>query len=385
MSQHLYARQALAAEMAAQILRPTPLTEMLHSGLFLAGLRRIGKTTFLKHDLIPALEALGAIVIYVDLWSDVKANPRQLVMDAIQKALRDLQTPASTLLRKLASVRSIDVSALGFKFGFNLAQVGQDDGPSLPEAMAEIVDVARTHVVLIIDEVQQAITTEDGHTLLLTLKAVRDAVNIRPETPGKFIFIGTGSHRAMVNELTARRNQAFQGAHSMEFPVLGADYVEHILQSLRESGIQRLPGTKTAVSAFQTLGHRPEEFKKALLQLIQYDSAQISPDDALPLIANTLRNAAADVDLRRLEDLGELAITIFDKIAASDSGQKGLFSANAAAEYSHALGRPVQIGELQPVVNALLDENLILRRSHGSYIVTDPFVREVWQERKRLG
>jgi len=46
--------------MARQLLRPSVLDEGLRSGLFLSGLRRTGKTTFLINDLIPALEEAGA-------------------------------------------------------------------------------------------------------------------------------------------------------------------------------------------------------------------------------------------------------------------------------------------------------------------------------------
>ncbi|MEX5624669.1 ATP-binding protein, partial [Pseudomonas syringae] len=77
------------------------------------------------------------------------------------------------------------------------------------EALTEVVDQARADDVQVVDEVQQAITTEAGQQMMLALKAARDAINPRPNTPGHFLFIGTGSHRAMVNELTARRNQAF--------------------------------------------------------------------------------------------------------------------------------------------------------------------------------
>jgi hypothetical protein len=75
----IYRRPQLAASMAKQLLRPGVLDEGLRSGLFLSGQRRTGKTTFLITDLIPALQAAGAVVIYVDLWSDVQANPSQLV------------------------------------------------------------------------------------------------------------------------------------------------------------------------------------------------------------------------------------------------------------------------------------------------------------------
>jgi predicted AAA+ superfamily ATPase len=52
----IFHRRPLAEEMAARLLRPGVLDQALRSGLFLSGVRRIGKTTFLKQDLIPALE-----------------------------------------------------------------------------------------------------------------------------------------------------------------------------------------------------------------------------------------------------------------------------------------------------------------------------------------
>ncbi len=53
----IYRRPELAALMAKQLLNPGILDEGLRSGLFLSGLRRTGKTTFLINDFIPALGA----------------------------------------------------------------------------------------------------------------------------------------------------------------------------------------------------------------------------------------------------------------------------------------------------------------------------------------
>ena len=71
----IYRRPELAAQMAKQLLHPGVLDEGLRSGLFLSGLRRTGKTTFLLNDLIPALEKAGALVIYVDLSSGATPRP----------------------------------------------------------------------------------------------------------------------------------------------------------------------------------------------------------------------------------------------------------------------------------------------------------------------
>ena len=60
----LFHRDLYAGQMAEQLLNPGPLDESTRSGVFLSGIRRVGKTTFLRQDLIPALESRGALVIY---------------------------------------------------------------------------------------------------------------------------------------------------------------------------------------------------------------------------------------------------------------------------------------------------------------------------------
>lgn len=380
----IYLRPQLAADMARQLLNPTVLDVGLRSGLFLSGLRRTGKTTFLRNDLIPALEQAGALVIYVDLWSDTQTSPVKLVHTAVRKTLEELQTPASSILEKLRCVKGVDIGVLGCKFGFKLENVGLEGGITLAEALTAVVDQAKTDVVLIVDEVQHAITSDEGNQLLLALKAARDAINPRPATPGHFVFIGTGSHRAMVSELTARRNQAFAGATSIPYPVLDRNYVEFLLKKLAQEGFAPLPSAEVAFQAFRTLGSRPEEMIRALRQLIHNLPAGKEADDILPVIASTLRSAAADIELTKVEELGSLAQAIFDRIAAVEGDARGIFSTEAAAEYSKAVGREVRVEEIQPVANELLAANLIMRRGHGIYGITDPFVQEIWREKQVL-
>lgn len=380
---NIFHRTELATQMAKQLIHPGALDEGLRSGLFISGLRRTGKTTYLLNDLIPALEQAGAIVIYVDLWSNTEANPAVLIQAAIRKTMAELQTVGSSVLTKLAKVSGADVGAFGLKFGFKIESVGEPRGVTLAQALTDLIDQAKTDVVLIVDEVQHAITTEDGNNLLLALKAARDAINPRPGTPGHFLFIGTGSHRALVAELTARRNQAFAGATSIEFPVLAADYVAHLFERLNADGVAVLPSSQVAVEAFKTLGNRPEEMIKAFRQL-QHIPPGSNPDAFFPVIAATLRSAAADIELAKVEQLGGLATAIFERIAATEGDTKGVFSNDAAADYSKVVGREVRVEEIQPVVNELMTANIIMRRAHGRYGVTDPYVQELSREKKNL-
>ncbi|MFM8935366.1 MAG: AAA family ATPase [Vulcanococcus sp.] len=381
----VFHRPRLAAELAGRLLQPGVLDEGLRSGLFLSGLRRTGKTTFLRTDLVPELEAQGAVVIYVDLWSDTKANPSTLVQAAVRQTLSELVSPSSPLLARLRRIKGLDLGGLGFRFGFQLDQLGEVGGATLAQAFTELVDQSGGDVVLIIDEVQQAITSEEGHQMLLALKAARDAINPRPATPGHFLFLGTGSHRALVSELTARRNQAFVGATSLAHPVLDQAYVRHVLERLHNEGMEPLPSEDAAWSAFETLGHRPEEFLRALgqLRLSVRASSGLAADQLLPVIAATLRGSAADLELLKVEQLGGLASAIFERVAGREGPARGIFSAEAAAAYGEAIGREVRVEEIQPVVNELLAANVLMRLGHGLYGVTDPVVQEIWRERQR--
>src|SRR5450830_1737451 len=177
-------RPTLAADMADQLLRPKGLMKKVRSGLFLGGLRRIGKTTFLRGDLIPTLEAQGAIVVYVDLWSNTAAKPSDLLLGAVRKTLADLQRADSKAVGVLKRLKGLDLGAAGFKFGFSLAELGKTEGNTLAGAFSELVQVARTDVVVIIDEVQHAMGSDDGNDMLLALKAARDEINLRPITEG---------------------------------------------------------------------------------------------------------------------------------------------------------------------------------------------------------
>lgn len=142
----------------------------------------------------------------------------------------DLVRPDSKAVGVLKRLKGVDLGAAGFKFGFSLTEFGKNEGNTLAGAFLELVHRAKTDVVVIIDEVQHALGSEDGASMLLALKAARDEINLTPDTPGYFLFVGTGSHRARVRELTIKGQQAFNGAISADFPVLEIDFVDWLLK-----------------------------------------------------------------------------------------------------------------------------------------------------------
>ncbi|RCW66267.1 ATP-binding protein [Pseudorhodoferax soli] len=375
-------RPELATEMAEQLLRPKGLSKKVRSGLFLGGLRRTGKTTFLRSDLIPELEAQGAIVVYVDLWSNAAAKPSDLLLGAVRRTLADLQRADSKAVRMLKRLKGLDLGAAGFKFGFSLTELGKDEGNTLAGAFSELVNLAKTDVVVIIDEVQHALGSDDGDSMLLALKAARDEINLTPDTPGYFLFIGTGSHRARVRELTIKGKQAFNGAMSEDFPVLGIDFVVWLLKEADLGA--RTPTADTAFECFTRLGRRPEELMKALSAL-QNAPNFVDADQDLRAITEGVRQSAAGVDLARLDDLGPLALAVFGYVCEQGGqGVKKLFSAATLEEYGAEIGRPVAPEEVQKVANLLVDSNILARDGHGIYGVSDPFVADAYRSRSDM-
>lgn len=376
----LFHREIYAGQMAEQLLNPGPLDESTRSGVFLSGIRRVGKTTFLRQDLIPALEARGALVIYVDLWADPTKSPSALVHEAVRHTLQQLQTKGSSLLKR---VKGLKLGAAGVSFDVELDRVGEPGGSTLAQAFVALVAKTRTNVVLIIDEVQQTLGTDEGQALLHALKAARDAVNAKPGTPGRFLFIGTGSHKSLLAEMTSRRHQPFAGALSASYQVLGQDFVQWQLDRVASAPGLRLPSLDAAWEGFQTLGHRPEELLKALRQLQQVGGTD--PDTAWRIICATLAGAAADADLKAFDDLGELGKAVFERIAAGgDQGISGLFGAESLAFYRRRTGSAVDASQVQKVVDKMVGNQLIIRPSHGVYAIADPFVRKVWQEKQAM-
>lgn len=377
-----YHRRELAATLARQLLKPGVIDEGIRSGIFLSSPRSTGKTTFLVNDLVPELEAMGAITIYVDFWSNTLLAPFELLKSAVVARLEDLMGEPSPSLTRISKLKGLGLTGFEFKVGFDLAKLGAKGGATLSQVFQEIVDQSRCDLVLIVDEVQQAVLSEPGQSMMLAIKAARDAINTRPSTPGYFLLLGAGSNASLLSDMTLKQAHAFAGATHLQFPLLGQGYVEHMLErQQRLGGSSNIACVDVAARAFETLGFKPDAFARALALAHKQEG---QADVALPIVAQALRATLADREIEKVECLGALALEVFDLIAGSQEPVGKLFSASSVDYYTVAIGRAVRTEEIQPVINGLLSLGLIMRVGHGTYSVSDPEVGLVWRERKKL-
>lgn len=376
-SEVVFHRPDYARALAQQLLQPGPLDQGLRSGVFLSGIRRIGKTTFVRQDLVPALLDHGALVLYVDLWSDRSRAPMSLMQEAVRSAASELEQPASTLLQNLRRVKGVNFGAAGISLGIQLDGLGTPTGATLSDAFVTLVRKAEGDVVLIIDEVQQAMASQEGQDMLFALKAARDRVNMATDLPGRLLIVGTGSHKSLVTDLATRRSQAFAGAHTASFEPLGKDYVEWFLNRVEAAGL-KVPSLHAAFAGFRDMGSRPEELTKAVRQFQDEIEAGrgVDADTAFATICATLATAAAELDIQSIEDAGQLAILAFSRIAAGQT--RGLYAAETLTSFSESLGREITANDITPAIDKLVAANLIVRRGHGNFDIADPFVKQVW-------
>jgi hypothetical protein len=322
------------------------------SGLFLANRRRTGKSTFLLADLIPALENLGAVAIYVDLWADQQAEPGALIAKAIAGAIRRHEGLGAKAVR--AGLRKITV--LGVAVEVSSPQLPEQ--ATLTDLLAELHRAARTKIVLIIDEAQQATAPgKGGMEAMAALKSARDQLNLGGDYT--LAIVMTGSDRAYTDSLAALIEE--------DRPDIQVD--RNVLEE-----------------AFVMLGYRPQ-----LLGQIIRDLTGLGRPPAERFNEEVEARATA----QRLEREAHYANTytglkhapraVLSRILGG-RGQ-GMFTPDAKAEYRHIAGTLLTDNQIQNALEKMRtsDSPLIWKSDRGDYALEDTQMRDWYVARAAAG
>ncbi|CAB3788277.1 ATP-binding protein [Pararobbsia alpina] len=361
----IFNRTELATRLAKQVLHVSP-TSASSSGLFLAAPRRTGKTTFMRADFAPALESQGARVIYVDLWADRKADAGEVIVAAIRAEL----AKSEFTLTRLA--KSIGIA--GAKLGgvdFSLDRIGLGRDVSLVQALAALSDEAKGPIVLIIDEAQQAITTQQGNDAMFSLKAARDDLNA---AHFGLRVVCTGSNRDKLAMLRASKDQAFFGAPLIDFPPLGEDYVKWFCDNTTD-----LPAKLTVelvAPLFRQAGNRPEILGSAADQL-RFDLS-LKLEDVERRFAEVVEGQIAQANddlLDVFHSLTPIQSAVLRVLAATGKGYAP-FESRTLEKYRTALtdfpsDSELSSANVQQALTALQEKGLVWRAARGVYAMED--------------
>jgi hypothetical protein len=347
-------------------------------GLFLAAPRRTGKSTFVRQDLVPALEANGAQVIYVDLWADKSKDPALLLANAVRDALKNDEGALAKFARK-AGLSKLNVGALGNGLSFDLSQLGLGADATLADALGALSKAHGQMVVVVIDEAQHALTSGEGMNALFALKAARDALNLS----GKGMqVIATGSNRDKLAMLVNGREQPFFGATMVDFPALGPGYIDWVCSKAK---IGLNPASTFAV--FQETGSRPEMVLPAIRRLRLSPPVSDNLDTAFALLVRQGLAQAKDDFLVALANLPALQAAVLRELAASLSSpgveRVALFSsammaklkARIAADTQSDPSTQVEVqvdgSAIQNALDSLREKSFLWKSQRGAYWIED--------------
>lgn len=351
----------------------------MSGGLFLAAPRRTGKSTFVRQDLVPALEAQGARVIYIDLWADKTKDPALLMGDAIRYELHQ----EAGLIGKMAQktgLAKFSVGAFGNGLNFDLSLLGLSANATLSDALKALSMVHKATIVLVIDEVQHALTTQDGMNALFALKAARDSLNLSAHG---LQVIATGSNRDKLALLVNGRDQPFFGATMVDFPTLGIDYIEWICDKAK----LRL-NKDEAFSVFQKAGSRPEMILPVLRQL---RLEQTAPELLDQLFAKKVELAMTNAKLEFMQTvagLPPLQVALLEELAKitqqntlnpNVNPHQGLFSQQMLEKIKANLmnkglkdnSTNIETSAIQNGLDNLREKNFLWRSQRGAYWLED--------------
>ena len=349
------------------------------SGMFLAAPRRTGKSTFLNNDFIPECVQRGWLPVYVDLWSDRDAAPAQLISGAIGTALARFEGA----LARTAKKAGIDKVNLLRTLSWDFTRPQLPAGTTLAQALAVLHQVSGQLVVLIIDEAQHALNSEDGLNAMFALKAARDHLN-RGDRPDGLRLVFTGSSRDKLATLVLKSKQPFFGASITPFPLLGREYVEFItaLWNRRLADSNQFKVEDLAY-AFELVGRRPEMLNKLLAEV----SVGLGEAGNLgELLRNGALNHQAGVwsDYESAwNELTPLQQAVLEVMAERTLGRQPFspFTEQTLVEVSRKLEQAqavanVNTANVQKALDALRDKELVWKANRGEYALEDTSMAE---------
>ena len=372
-----FPRTKLAKDTVSE-LQGNSLISDAPNGLFLAAPRRTGKSTFLQQDLQPALEAAGVVVVYVDLWSDRRRDPGQMISEAVGRAL----VPHLGAVARLAKGAGLEKVNVAGTLNIDTSKIGRLDGLTLTEALRALADAAKKPVALIVDEAQHALTSEAGENAMSALKSARDQLN----SPGnvRLMLVMSGSDRDKLLRLVNTNGAPFYGSLISRMPMLGDDFIAHVVSLVEAQRPSSAPvDAPTLKEAFKLFGSRPQFFISALGRALNPMADQTERFE-LSVLNAALEQQKQDEAVMESGFLGLKPIeqAVLWRLVEQGSRFRP-YDAEALKFYRQKAGVPVSAQKAQAALEALRQRTpaLVWKSARGEYSLDDASMHS-WFERR---
>ncbi|WP_459568766.1 ATP-binding protein [Cupriavidus sp. 8B] len=331
--------------------------------------RRMGKTEFLRRDLMPAAVERGYLTAYTNLW-DNRNSPETALVAALTEALEP--KGAAVLLSKLrAPVKKVKATAkipggVEGSLEAELGKAGMDRTAALHEVLRQL-DRKKKPLLLVIDEAQVLAGVDHSDFA----HALRAALDIRKDRL-KVIF--AGSSETTLRGMFARASEPFFNWAPLEpFPLLGDEFVAFTVKLLNSMARQKLT-LEQGKRAFDQLHRTPEFFKRFIERYMLYQ-----PQGDVAALAYTKASVFSD----------EHSLTQWSQLKPADQavlyllarGESDLHSSAGLEKLSVMLGKPATRNTAGHALRRLQADNIVTRLAVGEYRIEDEAFAE-WIRRR---
>ena len=168
------------------------------------------------------------------------------------------------------------------------------------------------------------------------------------------------------------RDQPFFGSRIRDFPLLGRDYTEaygrHVNGLLPPD--RRIDPAEIE-KAFDIVGRRPQYLHAAVTRYATGDLGGEREFDSLLELARDERETHWDSYRRQWSNLNALQQAVLERIIGEGERFRP-FDAGSLAAYSDAVGEPIAARDVQQALDALREQELVVRLERGRYSLEDP-------------
>lgn len=336
-------------------------------GLFAGGLssaltffapRRMGKTEFLRKDIMPAAQARGWGVFYFSFLDETE-DVRGAFVAALGRFMRG-EGWMSRLREHLPRSVKVGGTVAGTGGNVELTRAEAASGQDL-KALLDELGRRDTFTLLLLDEVQALAASPKNASFVAALRTGLDTNKDRLKT------IFTGSSREGLRRMFSQANAPFfHFGQNLDFPDMDRGFTDHLAAAYAATTGRQID-TAALWAAFERLGKVPQ-MARSLVERLALN----------PAIELTAAVDALAADLAEQRDYGSLwaGVTPLDRsiLARLANGDAGLFSEEVREQISEELGVPMlAVAAMQAAIRRLQRRGLVTRQSaRGSYVPEDP-------------
>jgi hypothetical protein len=258
------------------------------------------------------------------------------------------------------------VKALGVGIDFDSAPAAPTSGDPGQQLQHLVADLLRQpgiqRVMLLLDEVQELARGKDGD---LTMKAVRAVAN-KHKADGRVLMMMTGSSKEDLARLFAAHGKpSFGLAERQDFPVLGRDYVEFVVERANSprAKAHKLKADEF-VQAFEMMGHRPADLESFVGHVTTYNVHDVV--GAVPAFLDA-RYPADQIKQRHA------AMTPLQRLLLSHivNGAVELTGQAMMRTIARELGNSVTPAGVRKALTSL-PSDILANPQRGRYVIVDP-------------